>query len=512
LSEGAVRCGFVELVLVSHTNAGKTSLARTLLGQDIGEVRDAPHVTDVAERHVLLRTAAGDELRLWDTPGFGDSARLVQRLQQSDNPIGWLVREVWDRYRDRPLWCTQQAVRAARTSADIVLYLANAAESPRDAGYLHAEAKILQWLGKPVLVLLNQTGPPRPRADEQAEVEVWRAQFAALGLASEVLPLDAFARCWVQEGSLLAAVAARVIREKAPVIERLRAQWTDENVARFGACMRALSNPLAVAAHDSEAIDERAESVGTRVMVRLGLKRDAGARERAMAALAERVDAGAREATAKVIALNGLDAGSTETVLRRVQEQYASRDPIPEGRAALFGGILTGALTGLKADLAAGGLTMGAGALIGGVLGGLGGAGVARGLNRFTGVERASLYWPDDFLDGLLRAEVLRYLAVAHYGRGRGRYVDSEAPSFWFDTVQSEVSARTESLHSIWKGARSGVKVDNTAHLVEQELRALSASVLARLYPDDVSPALSQRLQRPRDPKADDSEPVSIPA
>src|SRR5262249_54425761 len=50
----------VDLCLVSHTNAGKTTLTRTLLGRDIGEVRDRPHVTEVAEAHVLLQTPQGD--------------------------------------------------------------------------------------------------------------------------------------------------------------------------------------------------------------------------------------------------------------------------------------------------------------------------------------------------------------------------------------------------------------------------------------------------------------------
>ena len=67
----------VEISLVSHTNAGKTTLARTLLGREIGEVRDAPHVTEVSQDYPLLETPEGDLLRLWDTPGFGDSARLV---------------------------------------------------------------------------------------------------------------------------------------------------------------------------------------------------------------------------------------------------------------------------------------------------------------------------------------------------------------------------------------------------------------------------------------------------
>jgi hypothetical protein len=50
----------ISVSLVSHTNAGKTTLARTLLGQDIGEVRDAPHVTEFAEVHTMLKTPEGD--------------------------------------------------------------------------------------------------------------------------------------------------------------------------------------------------------------------------------------------------------------------------------------------------------------------------------------------------------------------------------------------------------------------------------------------------------------------
>ena len=132
----------VDLTLVSHTNAGKTTLARTLLGRDVGEVRDLPHVTDLAEAHVLLELPGGEQLRLWDTPGFGDSARLLQRLRMDANPLGWLLRETWDRWRDRPFWCSQQAVRAARDTSDVILYLANSAEDPRDAGYLAPEMPV----------------------------------------------------------------------------------------------------------------------------------------------------------------------------------------------------------------------------------------------------------------------------------------------------------------------------------------------------------------------------------
>ncbi|MCH3023300.1 hypothetical protein K3X00_14910, partial [Listeria monocytogenes] len=79
-----------------------------------------------------LSTEEGDALVLWDTPGFGDSVRLHKRLALAGNPIGWFLREVFDRYRDRPFWLSQQALRAAREEADVVLYLVNSSESPQD--------------------------------------------------------------------------------------------------------------------------------------------------------------------------------------------------------------------------------------------------------------------------------------------------------------------------------------------------------------------------------------------
>ena len=205
----------VTLSLVSHTNVGKTTLARTLLGSDVGVVRDAPHVTQFADGHDLIVTEAGDRLRLWDTPGFGDSARLARRLRQRGEPLGWFLSEVWDRWRDHAFWASQQALRHVQAESDVVLYLVNAAESPQAAGYVAPEMDLLAWVGKPVLVLLNQLGAPRAAAQEAAEVEAWRTHLAHWPLVRAVLPLDAFARCWVHEATLLTAVQAVLQGERA---------------------------------------------------------------------------------------------------------------------------------------------------------------------------------------------------------------------------------------------------------------------------------------------------------
>ena len=75
----------ITLSLIAHTNVGKTTLARTLLRADVGEVRDAPHVT--AENTAFTMISADDcTLRLWDTPGFGDTSRLLGRLKRESKP------------------------------------------------------------------------------------------------------------------------------------------------------------------------------------------------------------------------------------------------------------------------------------------------------------------------------------------------------------------------------------------------------------------------------------------
>jgi hypothetical protein len=482
----------IDLCIVSHTNAGKTTLARTLLGREIGEVRDQPHVTEIAESHVLLETPQGDVLRLWDTPGFGDSVRLVKRLMVADNPIGWMLRELWDRYRDRPFWCSQQAMRAARESTDVVLYLANAAEDPRDAAYVTAEMQILRWIGKPVLLLLNQIGPPKPAAEEHAEEERWRSHVAPLAVVREVLTLDAFARCWVQEEVLLRAVEKVLAQEKRAPFARLSAAWSARSAARFDAAMAILAEQIIRAARDREPLASAAPGGMAQQVLQtfgLGKGRDA-AREHAIDTLAERLDHETREATQRLIGLHGLEGNATAIVLQRVREHFADKGRMGEGRAAAVGGIVSGALSGLIADLAAGGLTLGAGMLAGGILGALGGAGIARGYNIIRGGDQAAIGWGARSLDALAAAAILRYLAVAHFGRGRGRYVEGEAPEFWRDEVTRAVASHEATLHTLWENAAQSEDLEQVKQDLQNTLASATAEVLERLYPGRIPAAL----------------------
>jgi hypothetical protein len=327
----------VALSLISHTNAGKTTLARTLLGRDVGDVRDEAHVTQEAESWPLVDSPEGDALLLWDTPGFGDSARLAKRLAQQGNPIGWFLTQVWDRFRDRTFWLTQKAVVNVRDEADAVLYLVNAAEEPGDAGYLAPELAVLEWIGKPVIVLLNQTGQPRPHEEEAADEARWRQALGARGFVHAVLTLDAFARCWVQEIELLRSVGESLPEAKREGYARLVAAWQARRQGQFEQSMAALAAPIAAAAVDREAVPDAGFKGTLREIGKsMGIARDEGedAKARATEVLAKRLNARILDSTDRLIAIHELKGRASEDVRARLAHQVKLDAPVSEGKAA----------------------------------------------------------------------------------------------------------------------------------------------------------------------------------
>ncbi len=485
----------ISLSLVSHTNVGKTTLARTLLARDIGEIRDEAHVTETAESQVLIETAQGDRLLLWDTPGFGDSLRLAKRMAQSGNPIGWFLTEVWDRWRDRAFWSSQRALKHVWEQCDVVLYLVNASESPDDVGYLDAELKVLALTAKPAIVLLNQLGAP---GDDAALEARWRKRLESAhaedrtkgaGGVHAVLSLDAFSRCWVQEGVLWQTVAPLLAQAQQNAFGRLQSAWREKKVQLWRDSMAELARRLARAAEDTQRVESDGwrssmKSIGGRLSKALGLRDDDAdaPQQRAMAQLAERLDDDVKRSTDVLIRLHGLDGRAGNDVLAKLARHYAVRAPVDEGKAAIWGGVVTGALVGLKADIATGGLTLGGGLLAGGVIGALTAAGAARGVNRVRGVSQPEVRWDPLVLDALFAGALLGYLAIAHHGRGRGAWVAQAPPAAWTAAVESAMAEQREALELLWQ-RRSDETSDVRAARLQSLFDAASALVLARLYP-----------------------------
>jgi hypothetical protein len=463
----------IQLSLISHTNLGKTTLARTLLRRDVGEVRDEAHVTLESERYPLVE-AGEDTLVLWDTPGFGDSARVVQRLRGRANPVGWFLSQVWDRLADRALWSGQQAAATVRDHADAVLYLVSAGEDPRWSGYVDAELELLSWIGRPVLVLLNQTGDPR---EAKAQEERWRRYLKDRSeekpIVRDVLSLDAFTRCWVQEGILLERVERHLPEARRDTMERLRTAWNERNGEVFRAAVARLADYLAGAAVARRGLD--------------GARPSKAEKQRAMERLAEGLDTATARLMDGLIADHGLTGASSKGLEKRIDDYLVKgTTDLTAERGALLGGVLSGALGGLVADLLAGGLTFGGGLVAGAILGALGGAGLSRAFELVQPAGEPAVRWSPVFLDQLTRQALLRYLTVAHYGRGRGEYRDPEQPEHWRAPVDEAVDALTDALNPLWKRAAKegeearGAIAERLRGLVDRVLRGL----LAKAYPE----------------------------
>lgn len=473
----------VTLSLVSHTNVGKTALARTLLRREIGEVRDEPHVTTIAEAHLLIE-ADDARLLLWDTPGFGDTVRLMTRLCHEGDPIGWFLHQAWDRVLDRPLWCSQEAVRNVRDEADAVLYLVNATEDPGQAGYVRHELELLAWMARPVLILVNQVGP----ATAQQTVEQWQSSLASFGVVRGVLSLDAFSRAWVEESLVLERVVDLLEGDKRTAMLRLRDAWNDRNLRVFDAAVDALAQYLAGIAVDREPIGPPAGPDATWIRGRLADLRALSRvdREHAMGALFDRVQAATRRLMDRLIELHQLSGESQVQVERRLEDATVrGHEAINPTTGAIAGGAVSGLLTGLGADALTGGLSLGGGAIVGAMLGALGGYAFGGAYRLATGAESGVQFQPAA-LDRLAREAVLRYLLVAHHGRGRGDYADVDFPEHWAADVEAQWSLRREELHGAWRDAARAAlgSAPAVAERLRPVLRALLRDLLRARFPD----------------------------
>lgn len=469
--QGADQRVEITLSLVSHTNVGKTTLARTLLRRDVGEVLDQAHVTEEAEVFELVSTDDA-VLQLWDTPGFGDSARLLKRLRVHDRPLLWFFQQAWDRFTDRPLWSSQQAALNIRQEADLVLYLVNATEEPEEAGYVEPELELLDWLQVPVLLLLNQTGDLSLRPDLREErLRRWRDHTERFEVVKDVEALDAFSRSWIQESRLFVTVEQHLAEELRTAMAHLRAAWDARNVGVFERSVELMANYLGRAATQRATLPTRRPS-----------KAD---KEAAMESLARRLASASSDLMAALLLAHGLEGESAEEIDRQLEFAVEGEEPLDPERGAILGSVVSGALGGLTADLLAGGLTFGGGLLAGAILGALGGAGLARGMQLVRGDRLPQVAWTPPFLERLVQQTVLRYLAVAHFGRGRGEFRHQAASERWLDVVHDELRRRHGEWQELWKTlAKQGHDADSAARRVRPLLDETLRAVMVHGYPE----------------------------
>ena len=169
----------INVAVVGHSNAGKTSLIRTLLRDDqFGDIDEAAGTTRYVEKSAIL-SADEEVLDLFDTPGFEDSSALLQALQALSKTVesgssADLLRTFIERAEDYADF--EQEIKVLRQSliSNVLLYIIDVREPL--LGKYSDEVEILSMAGKPILPVFNFI------AGNSDALTRWREQMAKFNL------------------------------------------------------------------------------------------------------------------------------------------------------------------------------------------------------------------------------------------------------------------------------------------------------------------------------------------
>ena len=123
---------------------------------------------------------------------------------------------------------------------------------------------------------------------------------------------------------------------------------------------------------------------------------------------------------------------------------------------------------------------MGLSTLVGGLIGAVSGMGAAHAWNLQKKKSGAELFWSEKALSGFLLETVLLYLAVAHYGRGRGDWKESESPEFWKDAALRAIQEEKFSFEPL-----RTEDIDTSISTLINAIDHIIKNIFKTLYPSD---------------------------
>lgn len=349
----------LKLAVVGHTNVGKTSLLRTLLRDvDFGEVSHRPGTTRHVER-ARLSVAGEPLLELFDTPGLEDAIALLDYLDGLDRLDGL---EGLDRPAERldgPARLErflqgsearqrfEQEAKVVRQllASDAGLYVIDARE-PVLAKY-RDELAVLAMCGRPLLPVLNFV------AGGDSRQEAWREALARLGLHalaafdSVAPPLDGERRLYENLALLLERHRPQLqhLIDDHEQQRRQRAETGARLIAELlidcAACRRLVADALPAAVAELQQTIRQREQRCVEALLRLyEFRRD------------------------------DVRSGELPLLDGRWQSDLFNPETLRQMGVKIGGGMAAGAAAGAGVDLLVGGITLGAAAAIGALLGG----------------------------------------------------------------------------------------------------------------------------------------------
>ena len=370
----------LKLAVVGHTNTGKTSVLRTLL-RDVyfGEVKNEAATTRHVERAQLTDSQTGEVLvTLYDTPGLEDASGLmdwledntasrrdgIERLQQflaADIAQG-VDSNVSNNYDSQDYNYSQEAkVIRQLLASDMAIYVVDAREPV--LGKYKDELAILSWAAIPVMPVFNFTD------SQDANIDDWQTMLARRNLHISTR-FDSVAFEFEDEMRLWKNLATMLTHSE--MLEQLMTRRTADWAQLYDDANIIIADFLLNVAAFVREISEDDDPMPVLQQMQEAVRQS----ERAM----------------QHNLLNSYKFYDNAVAATPLELQAYQQDPFDPELLKSYGirttsGAAAGALLGLGIDAAALGTTLGLGAAIGGIAGGLL-SNTSSIADRITGVKR----------------------------------------------------------------------------------------------------------------------------
>ncbi|MET3474323.1 GTPase/DUF3482 domain-containing protein [Variovorax atrisoli] len=345
----------IRIAVVGHTNAGKTSLLRTLTRRvDFGEVSQRPGTTRHVES-VDLDVDGEAAVRFFDTPGLEDAVALREHLAAGFDAQATPPERIRQFLRGPEAHGVfEQEAKVLRTMLDIdAAFLVIDVREPVLPKF-RDEIELLNSCARPVLPVLNFV------RDAASREPAWKELLSAYGLHVQVR-FDAAAPFVGAERDLYGDLST-LLRDRRELLRGVVDSLAAEAARRReSACSRIAS--LLV---DAAAVRRTVPSTEFA---------DDARRKALVAALQKEVFDKAQRCTDDLLALYGFRQGDADEAPLPIIEgrwtlDFFSPEAMKDAGLRLGKGAVIGAAVGVVADLAVAGISLGAGAALGGAIGG----------------------------------------------------------------------------------------------------------------------------------------------
>jgi len=364
----------LKLAVVGHTNTGKTSILRTLL-RDVyfGEVKNEAATTRHVEQAKLTDSQMGEVLVvLYDTPGLEDASGLmdwledntasrrdgIERLQQF---LAADIAQGGDALSSNEDYSQEAKVIRQLLASDMAIYVVDAREPV--LGKYKDELAILSWAAIPVMPVFNFTD------SQDANIDDWQTMLARRNLHISTR-FDSVAFEFEDEMRLWQNLATMLTHSE--MLEQLMTRRTENWAQLYDEANIIIADFLLNVAAFVHEINEDDDPMPVLEQMQEAVRQSERAMQHNLLNLYKFYD-------------NAVAATPLE--LQAYQQDPFDPELLKSYGIRTTSGAAAGALLGLGIDAAALGTTLGLGAAIGGIAGGLL-SNTSSIADRITGVKR----------------------------------------------------------------------------------------------------------------------------